>query len=101
MIRRPPRSTLFPYTTLFRSDGDLFAAPVGKRQVGDAEIVELRIGCFHDRAPVLAGPKSEAPASFPMRAPLNLAEPDPRPLPLAGTQRSSAGRILTGPISFF
>src|SRR3712207_8420838 len=31
MIRRPPRSTLFPYTTLFRSeleihDGDTFAA---------------------------------------------------------------------------
>src|SRR3712207_8285094 len=27
MIRRPPRSTLFPYTTLFRSDhGDFFAA---------------------------------------------------------------------------
>src|SRR2546427_8417777 len=26
MIRRPPRSTLFPYTTLFRSrDGKLFA----------------------------------------------------------------------------
>src|SRR5256885_5196266 len=23
MIRRPPRSTLFPYTTLFRSDPDL------------------------------------------------------------------------------
>src|SRR3712207_8761592 len=23
MIRRPPRSTLFPYTTLFRSVGDL------------------------------------------------------------------------------
>src|SRR5256885_11908439 len=26
MIRRPPRSTLFPYTTLFRSLLDLFAA---------------------------------------------------------------------------
>src|SRR2546422_4505485 len=26
MIRRPPRSTLFPYTTLFRSDGDHFRA---------------------------------------------------------------------------
>src|SRR3712207_7060429 len=26
MIRRPPRSTLFPYTTLFRSDDD--AAPI-------------------------------------------------------------------------
>src|SRR5437762_8020006 len=24
MIRRPPRSTLFPYTTLFRSVGELF-----------------------------------------------------------------------------
>src|SRR2546430_10536835 len=26
MIRRPPRSTLFPYTTLFRSYRDAFAA---------------------------------------------------------------------------
>src|SRR5690348_17702078 len=26
MIRRPPRSTLFPYTTLFRSDVDLYGA---------------------------------------------------------------------------
>src|SRR5258708_28839983 len=25
MIRRPPRSTLFPYTTLFRSQKDLFS----------------------------------------------------------------------------
>src|SRR5256885_8720287 len=24
MIRRPPRSTLFPYTTLFRSDGNFY-----------------------------------------------------------------------------
>src|SRR2546425_6016882 len=30
MIRRPPRSTLFPYTTLFRSDnGDRIRTPVG------------------------------------------------------------------------
>src|SRR2546429_5692176 len=27
MIRRPPRSTLFPYTTLFRSQAILQAAP--------------------------------------------------------------------------
>src|SRR3712207_9560632 len=26
MIRRPPRSTLFPYTTLFRSPGDVDVA---------------------------------------------------------------------------
>src|SRR2546430_17487574 len=37
MIRRPPRSTLFPYTTLFRSlrlDGDV---EVRRRLVGDDE----------------------------------------------------------------
>src|SRR2546422_11287045 len=28
MIRRPPRSTLFPYTTLFRSPGHIGDAPV-------------------------------------------------------------------------
>src|SRR6266480_5039638 len=28
MIRRPPRSTLFPYTTLFRSPADVAARPV-------------------------------------------------------------------------
>src|SRR2546430_11610409 len=27
MIRRPPRSTLFPYTTLFRSHGATFLTP--------------------------------------------------------------------------
>src|SRR3712207_9511118 len=29
MIRRPPRSTLFPYTTLFRSSHDRSRSPVG------------------------------------------------------------------------
>src|SRR2546430_13113655 len=29
MIRRPPRSTLFPYTTLFRSQGDYEGADAG------------------------------------------------------------------------
>src|SRR4051794_37449429 len=29
MIRRPPRSTLFPYTTLFRSEGGRVAAAGG------------------------------------------------------------------------
>src|SRR2546430_9420770 len=29
MIRRPPRSTLFPYTTLFRSDRVLWRAQLG------------------------------------------------------------------------
>src|SRR2546426_4883436 len=29
MIRRPPRSTLFPYTTLFRSTLDIRGSPYG------------------------------------------------------------------------
>src|SRR5260370_6992919 len=33
MIRRPPRSTLFPYTTLFRSEGALLTT--GGERVGD------------------------------------------------------------------
>src|SRR3712207_7245434 len=32
MIRRPPRSTLFPYTTLFRSAG---RRPQGAKETGD------------------------------------------------------------------
>src|SRR3712207_7724640 len=40
MIRRPPRSTLFPYTTLFRSPRPLAqgaARAVGQEAVGAAE----------------------------------------------------------------
>src|SRR3712207_6863328 len=43
MIRRPPRSTLFPYTTLFRSLGqvDLVALQLGEQE---RERLALRIG---------------------------------------------------------
>src|SRR3712207_7844841 len=34
MIRRPPRSTLFPYTTLFRSAGCVLAACGGDDSAG-------------------------------------------------------------------
>src|SRR3712207_7095624 len=34
MIRRPPRSTLFPYTTLFRSVYIELAKKIGKEQYG-------------------------------------------------------------------
>src|SRR5246127_5859078 len=33
MIRRPPRSTLFPYTTLFRSSPEKPARPAGSRSL--------------------------------------------------------------------
>src|SRR3712207_7515575 len=37
MIRRPPRSTLLPYTTLFRSQRDPLAAQRRKGGEGEAE----------------------------------------------------------------
>src|SRR2546430_13253338 len=36
MIRRPPRSTLFPYTTLFRSDGIAPRSRDGHREMSHA-----------------------------------------------------------------
>src|SRR2546429_5726917 len=61
MIRRPPRSTLFPYTTLFRSQGALWVAhhldrhlacdpgldPL--RLVDQRELVLLHVGHETDR----------------------------------------------------
>src|SRR3712207_8304339 len=49
MIRRPPRSTLFPYTTLFRSDPPRPAAP----SVDDPERDRLRA---HRADPGVPGP---------------------------------------------
>src|SRR5256886_17591025 len=57
MIRRPPRSTLFPYTTLFRSLR--LAASRGGAVTGD----ELRaVGLFHSERGV--GLKAAAAAGF-------------------------------------
>src|SRR3712207_8681435 len=52
MIRRPPRSTLFPYTTLFRSAADV--------QVLD------RLLC-HETAPSTAGARDNASTARPAR----------------------------------
>src|SRR3712207_9104617 len=48
MIRRPPRSTLFPYTTLFRSTPDrLVAFAKGAREAGYKVIVAGAGGAAH------------------------------------------------------
>src|SRR5256885_5496948 len=44
MIRRPPRSTLFPYTTLFRSPS---AAPARGDHVLQAAARMATLGCEH------------------------------------------------------
>src|SRR2546426_7330327 len=52
MIRRPPRSTLFPYTTLFRSrrQMDFFCAILGSQANDDGAMFEFHrvevIDCF-------------------------------------------------------
>src|SRR3712207_7088360 len=44
MIRRPPRSTLFPYTTLFRSDDRVDVAAEGLEVLGQrADRVDARL----------------------------------------------------------
>src|SRR5207245_10833899 len=59
MIRRPPRSTLFPYTTLFRScpggEDRTFQAEAGVDRVGGEEgaLVGIGVGAEADR-PALA-----------------------------------------------
>src|SRR3712207_7533877 len=49
MIRRPPRSTLFPYTTLFRSVGAVGADPADQL-AGQADAVP-----HHSRRPPVDG----------------------------------------------
>src|SRR3989442_10435035 len=43
MIRRPPRSTLFPYTTLFRSPEDGRARQGERRALGEVARRQLRV----------------------------------------------------------
>src|SRR3989442_90608 len=42
MLRRPPRSTLFPYATLFRSDRDHLRSAVYRR---DRDVIGQRAAC--------------------------------------------------------
>src|SRR5204863_10166949 len=53
MIRRPPRSTLFPYTTLFRSRGGHAQArpPRARRQGADGGLRRRRPGSGRRRHP--------------------------------------------------
>src|SRR5256885_6896195 len=49
MIRRPPRSTLFPYTTLFRS----YASPQSGWRESDPRLNLGRIARYHYATPAL------------------------------------------------
>src|SRR5256885_10580186 len=49
MIRRPPRSTLFPYTTLFRSRVELASTALVGLGEGARYLVEYPYGCAEQR----------------------------------------------------
>src|SRR2546426_8245015 len=58
MIRRPPRSTLFPYTTLFRSPSD----SQSRRDAGDGRGAGPDPATVHGQGRVAhAGPRDEHP----------------------------------------
>src|SRR3712207_7144844 len=50
MIRRPPRSTLFPYTTLFRSS--TFSSSIRRRERARAAILRVMSSSVGPRPPV-------------------------------------------------
>src|SRR3712207_8250183 len=56
MIRRPPRSTLFPYTTLFRSQVELERGRRPRRD-GEDKPRGRADGEQHERGPRLRAPK--------------------------------------------
>src|SRR3712207_7001493 len=63
MIRRPPRSTLFPYTTLFRSErgDDMFMTVLARHceQVLDTQALEL-LPTPAKQEPLAVDPSDEA-----------------------------------------
>src|SRR2546426_12844917 len=86
MIRRPPRSTLFPYTTLFRSlllhdakahprrpedlhhcPGDRLVAPVVRRRAAHPVEVLYLLAGLHDRHVEPVGPRESLARGEPPR----------------------------------
>src|SRR3712207_8183744 len=55
MMRRPPRSTLFPYTTLFRSDARAARAPVDEVEVAVRSGHDVDRGAPHGDGEGLGG----------------------------------------------
>src|SRR3712207_7477889 len=55
MIRRPPRSTLFPYTTLFRSPFEYSSVRNSGFLLGCAPWTEVELATIHARSSRLGG----------------------------------------------
>src|SRR2546429_1737458 len=90
MIRRPPRSTLFPYTTLFRSIDEAAREPPAHR-VRELRGTADEVGIDH------AGAGADLPAGDDHPEEDDPADGQPQPLRSASSARSSAGLHRAGP----
>src|SRR2546422_6588351 len=100
MIRRPPRSTLFPYTTLFRSTDDLLtvraAVGEGRRHRVDAvRILERRVP-EGDRAEDAAHGLTPRPPLHVVRGGVLLVMPSPLSALRRGGQGVRPARPVRG-----
>src|SRR2546429_1172722 len=99
MIRRPPRSTLFPYTTLFQSDRSVAAAavlhrPAGVPGEGRVALADRRRGSAN--AEPAQGPDPDRPTGLP-HVLLELAERSPAQPP--GRPRRDPGVQPPAPVT--
>src|SRR3712207_7888106 len=86
MIRRPPRSPLFPYTTLFRSQVCVWLTTAVEAEVG----VEVRSIGPGERGPVLGSGEGRAVRLGPgLWVHLAVALPDPGPFPTGADRKST------------
>src|SRR2546429_1734496 len=71
MIRRPPRSTLFPYTTLFRSSGCRSHLPRPQREIAVHDLHPSRIwlGFSPSRVRTKTCPLFQPPVWMPLASP--------------------------------
>src|ERR1044071_7794724 len=108
MIRRPPRSTLFPYTTLFRSANRTFANPhTGLVADDDETTITAAIGADRKRlafraarsgaiglGPLARQPRSVWIAALPIFRTFGLAD---RPAVVLGTDVLAGRRVVVDP----
>src|SRR2546422_1176 len=103
MIRRPPRSTLFPYTTLFRSLFFAFAGPISRAaaRVPGLEREVTRLEDENSRVQQLAAALNRADANYrALRPLLGVKAPPETPAPTAALPRATAvrARAPAGPL---
>src|SRR2546422_1857029 len=92
MIRRPPRSTLFPYTTLFRSLSDSMLEPDARQKtVQQIHPTVMRQTCRPELDTNVAWAFGHCAQSYPEgRVPRNRPMPSEGAFPMAKSVRSCA-----------